>query len=61
MTYRAVRKGVSSLKHAFRNSVTVLVFLWLLRETCSVLPRPWECERELWERWGEASHFRAAA
>lgn len=61
MTYRAVRKGVSSLKLAFRNSVTVLVFLWLPRETCSVLLQMWECKRELWACWGEALCFIAAA
>lgn len=45
VTYRAVRKRVSSSKLAFRS--LVLVFLRLLREACSVLLRTRECRQEL--------------
>lgn len=45
VTCRAVRKRVSSSKLAFRS--LVLVFLWLLREVCSVLLQTRECGQEL--------------
>lgn len=45
VTCRAVRKRVSSSKLAFRS--LVLVFLWLLREACSVLLQTRECGQEL--------------
>lgn len=47
-----VRKGINSLKLAFRSAVVVLALPRLPKDTGSVLLQAWERRRELWARWG---------